>query len=67
MKDKVLRLIERHISEAEDNLRRARLSLARIGEGPGEIGKTFEDMIAGYEQDLQEAHDMKAWFLGVVG
>ena len=67
MKDKVLQLIETKISNAEDNLRLARLSLTRIGEGPGETGKTFEDMIAGYEQSMQEAYDMKAWLLGVVG
>lgn len=72
MKDKVLHLIERHISMAENDARRARFQFSKVNEPYLDkeycgSGKTCRDLLAGYERKLKEAHDMKAWFLGVVG
>lgn len=68
MKDKVLQLIERHISGMEDKDRRLRFSFGGpLEKEHGQSGETYKRMLAESEQALKEAHNMKAWFLGVVG
>ena len=72
MKDKVLQLIENEIALAGGNAGAARLQLSYLDADQldvqvGDSGKTLREQLVGYEQSLQEARDMKAWFLGVVG
>lgn len=66
MKDKVLQLVEMEISRAEHHDSRVRFQFSKVGEPFLDkeycgSGKTCREIMAGAEQSLQEAHDMKGW------
>jgi len=68
MKDKILRLIDNHISGAEDNAYRSRMQFGRmtteqLDNEYGQSGRKCKDILEADEAAVKEAIDMKAWFM----
>lgn len=67
MKSKIMNLIDKHISVAEDNELRAKMQFQGLNDDEmeneyGQSGIKCKDVLAGAEAKLKEAKDMKTWF-----